>query len=148
MKFFKTTKKGTYPERATDGSAGFDIVATSWEEMGDVLIYDTGVKINKLPPNTHVKLYPRSSIFKTDLRLANSVGVIDADYPDTIKVLFDYRKDKSFGDLNRYNVGDRIAQLVIEPHFVEEEEIIRPDLVGKPKKKTKKRKGGLGSTGK
>lgn len=39
--------------------------------------------------NTGYYLYPRSSIYKTHLRLANSTGIIDAGYRGNIQAVFD-----------------------------------------------------------
>lgn len=138
MKFFKLAHKDAQePRRATKGSIAYDVYAVDdGEEVGRCLMYDTGIKLGKLPKGCGVKLYPRSSISKTDLRLANSVGLIDADYPDTIKVCFDFFTDVSFGDLKRYKKGDRIAQLCIEKFIIEEDEI-KPIMA---------REGGFGST--
>lgn len=140
-KFFSLEHKdAVYPARATKGSAGYDITAVdsgTYDESKDVIIYDTGVTLKDIPDNCYVALYPRSSIFKTHLRLANSVGVIDSDYKDTIKVIFDVRKSDmmSAGDITKYVKGDRIAQLVVHKYEKEGELVVN------------KRKGGLGSTG-
>ena len=142
MKFFRLSTKhpsAKYPERSTLNSMGYDLTAVdNGEEIGSCLIYDTGVKLKDLPPNHGVLLVPRSSIFKTDLRLANSIGVIDPDYKDTIKVIFDYDHGVAFGDLKKYFKGDRIAQLLVVP-YAQEIEDLPPTAV---------RQGGFGSTGK
>jgi dUTP pyrophosphatase len=78
-------------------------------------------------------LYPRSSIIKTNLILANSVGVIDSGYRGNIKACFKYVpqpedmkivEGKSFRGKNAkgivasinpqrvYHEGDKIAQLI------------------------------------
>ena len=78
-------------------------------------------------------LYPRSSIVKTNLVLANSVGVIDSGYRGSIKVCFKYniqpedmrivegksiagKKAKgvvsSVNPQRVYQQGDKIAQLI------------------------------------
>ena len=142
MKFFETTHpEATYPARATKGSAGYDVVAVDngkYEDGLGVFIYDTGVKLNEIPLGSFVALYPRSSIFKTHLRLSNSVGIIDRDYPDTIKVIFDINKPDmvSVSDIRKYVKGDRIAQLVVSRYATE------GDIVSQA------RTGGMGSTGK
>jgi len=58
-----------------------------------------------------MKLYPRSSIVKTPLRLANSVGVIDPGYRGNIIGVFDCYKD--------YNIvtGSRVVQLCASSLF-------------------------------
>lgn len=141
MGFFKTAHvDAVYPVRATSGSAGYDVTAVDdgkYDVSKDVIIYDTGIVLDELPKGSYVALYPRSSIFKTHLRLANSVGVIDSDYSDTIKVIFDVRKaeNMSSGDITKYKKGDRIAQLVVHKYEREGDTV------------SSKRQGGLGSTG-
>jgi dUTP pyrophosphatase len=81
-------------------------------------------------------VFPRSSIRKTDLVLSNSVGVIDSGYRGEIQVTF-----KKSG-LNKYEIGDRGAQIIIIPHppvqFLEVKEL----------SDTLRGEGGFGSTGK
>lgn len=52
-------------------------------------------------------LYPRSSIYKTPLRLANSVGVIDKHYAGNIKVALDNTSEKPY----TIKKGERLVQL-------------------------------------
>ena len=49
-----------------------------------------------LRENVSYKLYPRSSIVKTPLRLANSVGIIDAGYRGNIMAFVDNIKNEPF----------------------------------------------------
>ena len=77
-------------------------------------------------PKGHMGLLvPRSSMSKTPLRCANSVGIIDADYSD-------------------YTIfkGDRIAQLIIVPIAVVDVE------EAQTLSETERGDGGYGSTGK
>lgn len=140
MKFFHPLNETVkYPVRATTQSVGYDLIAIKEPEIkGFCLWYDTGIKLKDLPKGSFAMLVARSSISKTDLRIANSVGIIDPDYKDTIKVVFDYREDISFGDLQMYRKGDKIAQVVIMNFHTEEEDFA-------PKKT---RTGGFGSTDK
>lgn len=46
--------------------------------------------------NKSYYLYPRSSIYKTPLRLANSVGIIDSGYRGNIKVAVDNISDDDY----------------------------------------------------
>lgn len=101
--------------RKTKGSAGADL--TSAETVlilpNSMLAVDTGYK---LPPDIEgdvfFGLYIRSSIaFKKGLMLVNSVGVIDKDYPDTIKVGLYNRTDEPVA----IQKGERIAQLIPQP---------------------------------
>ena len=52
--------------------------------------------------------FPRSSISKTPLRLANSIGLIDGGYRGEIMAVCDNIKDFEF----KINKGDRLFQLV------------------------------------
>ena len=81
-------------------------------------------------------LYPRSSISKTPLRLANSVGIIDAGYRGTLKVVVDNISD----EVCRIKRGDRLFQICIpslEPFDV---------VFGKVERETERGEGGFGST--
>lgn len=125
MSLFKLIAEGAVlPERATKGSVGFDLVAISrtWNDAQTQITYDTGVALEDVPEGHFAAIFPRSSIIKTDLRLANSVGVIDPDYTDSIKVVFDAPLSAAMvvspGNLNIYAVGDKIAQIVFLPFLV------------------------------
>ena len=89
--------------------------------------------------NTNVSyyLYPRSSIIKTPLRLANSVGIIDAGYRGDIIACVDNIKSESY----TINKGDRLFQICsgnLEP--------IQFQLVNELSN-TLRGSGGFGSTG-
>lgn len=140
VKFKKLSPDAIAPIQATDGAAGFDLTATSFEVkkntiMRSVAEYGTGLAVEI--PEGHVGLvFPRSSIHKKDMLLTNGVGVIDSDYRGEIKAVFAYAGE------DIYKPGDRIAQLVIMPipavKFVEAEELTE----------TERGTGGYGSTGK
>jgi len=81
-------------------------------------------------------LYPRSSISKTPLRLANSVGIIDAGYRGTLKVAVDNISDIAY-DVKR---GDRLFQICmpsLEPFHI---------TLGLVNRGTERGEGGFGST--
>ena len=84
-------------------------------------------------PKGHMGLLvPRSSMSKTPLRCANSVGIIDADYRGEISIVYE----------NVSCSGDRIAQLIIVPvAMVDVEEV-------NSLSETERGTGGYGSTGK
>jgi dUTP pyrophosphatase len=86
--------------------------------------------------NTGYYLYPRSSLSKTPLRLANSVGIIDAGYRGHIIGMF----DSSFRFV--VNGGDRLLQICapsLSPIYV----VIVDDI----DVNTERGNGGFGSTG-
>jgi dUTP pyrophosphatase len=138
IRFKKLHPDAKAPYQATPGSAGFDLTAVSVEpDKEDAFLarYGTGLAVEI--PQGHVGLvFPRSSICKTNQLLTNCVGVIDSDYRGEITAVFTKGiKGKA------YEVGDRIAQLVIMPipavKFVEAEELTE----------TQRGAGGYGSTG-
>lgn len=144
VKIKKLHKDAVIPKYETVGSVGMDLTATSkkYDEYGNV-VFGTGISI-QIPDGYYADLRPRSSISKYDLVLANSVGTIDSDYRGELILKF---KPSVYFGVNRgdddgvmYNVGDRIAQLVILPYpkvsFVEVDEL----------SDTKRGTGGFGST--
>jgi dUTPase len=94
----------------------------------DYIEYDTGVCLDTIQRNTEEDIFtlvfPRSSISKKNLILANSIGLIDPEWRDSIKCRFKYLpqpEDFVFNDskcyirLNLekiYKLGDKICQLV------------------------------------
>lgn len=144
VKIKKLHKDAVIPKYETVGSVGMDLTAVSkeYDEHGNV-VFGTGLAI-QIPEGYYADLRPRSSISKYDLVLANSVGTIDSDYRGEIILKF---KPSVYFGLNRgdddgvmYDVGDRIAQLVILPYpkvsFVEVDELSN----------TERGTGGFGST--
>jgi dUTP pyrophosphatase len=81
-------------------------------------------------------LYPRSSLSKTPLRLANSVGIIDNGYRGTLKVAVDNHSTEPI----RVKKGDRLFQLCIPS--METFKV----FVGLVNRGTERGEGGFGST--
>lgn len=126
------------PTYAKDGDAGLDLVASKIisNTTFDVT-YGTDLAM-EIPKGFVGLVFPRSSIRKYDLTLSNSVGVIDSGYRGEIQATF--KKTNGLDSLS-YNVGDRIAQIMIIPHppieFEEANEL----------SDTERGEGGFGSTG-
>ena len=146
VKIKKLHKDAVIPKYETIGSVGMDLTAVSkeYDEHGNV-VFGTGLAI-QIPEGYYADLRPRSSISKYDLVLANSVGTIDSDYRGELILKF---KPSVYFGVNRgdddgvmYDVGDRIAQLVILPYpkvsFVEVDDL----------SETERGTGGFGSTNK
>lgn len=157
-----------------DDDVGYDIVAQDYPEIvGNIykgpyysfishLVYTT--KIHLEPDSDfYMLLYPRSSIIKTNLVLANSVGVIDPGYRGEIKVCFKYisqpedqkivegrsylGKDakaivSSVNPQRIYHEGEKIAQLV--PTKINPLKLKKVTQLSDSHRST----GGFGSTGK
>ena len=90
-------------------------------------------------PKGHMGLLvPRSSMSKTPLRCANSVGIIDADDRGELSIAYE---NVSCNDYTIFR-GDRIAQLIIVPIAVVDVE------EAQTLSETERGDGGYGSTGK
>lgn len=73
-------------------NSGFDLVATedlTLTSDNPTSLLSLGVKCAPTF-NSGYYLYPRSSIFKTPVRMANSVGIIDMNYRGEIKAPIDF----------------------------------------------------------
>ena len=127
------------PKYAKAGDAGMDLTAT-WMEFDHekkVITYGTSLAI-EIPSGFVGLIYPRSSVYKKSMALANHVGVIDSGYRG--EIMFKFRVlNNDWQDI--YDVGDRIGQLIITPYprvgFVEVDELSDSD----------RGNGGYGSTG-
>jgi dUTP pyrophosphatase len=139
VKIKRLTPNAVIPTYSKEGDAGMDLVAT--KILSDTTFDITyGIDLAMEIPNGFVGLvFPRSSIRKYDLILSNSVGVIDSGYRGEIQATF--KKTNGLDSIS-YNVGDRIAQIMIIPHppieFKEVDELTN----------TERGEGGFGSTGK
>lgn len=101
------------PTKAHTWDAGFDLKARENVSVfpQDTEFIPTGVCV-EIPVGFVGLLFPRSSISKTPLRMANSVGVIDSGFTGEIKVPLYNTSDVEIRDIDKY---ERIAQLVIVP---------------------------------
>lgn len=124
-------------ERATDGSAGYDLRAAIDEPIhlvrgGRSVLIPTGLKIHIKNQNYCALIIPRSGNgHKRGLVVGNQVGLIDSDYQgqwyvsawarpnrETWEPLNDI--DTRDGDTSRtvvINPGDKIAQVIFVPVF-------------------------------
>lgn len=100
------------PKYAKDGDAGMDLTSIDNGILSDDLkqvTYKLGLAF-EIPKNHVGLIFPRSSVVKTQLSLANCVGVIDSGYRGEVSVVFDRSRGYERPD---YSKGDRIAQMVI-----------------------------------
>lgn len=114
--FKKTHPDAVTPFYAKKGDAGMDLTAVSEtitvDEGYAYIEYDTGIAV-EIPEGFVGLVFPRSSISKTGLILANAVGVIDSGYRGSIKCRF-----KHIDESTKYIVGEKIAQLIVLPYPV------------------------------
>ena len=110
VKFSKLHPKATMPNRANPTDFGADLTAISLFIGDDYIEYDTGIAI-ELPEGHAGLIMPRSSVSKYGLVLANSIGLIDQTYRQSLKLRFKVLNDSA----KIYDIGDKIGQLVILP---------------------------------
>ena len=94
--------------------------------------------------NTGFYMYPRSSIYKTKLRLANSVGIIDSGYRGNLMSMFDVVNNG--GEDYWGNKYDRYIQICAPPLIPIVVEVV--NSVEELGDNTSRGAGGFGSTGK
>lgn len=138
VKIKKLHPDAVIPSYAKEGDAGMDLTAISekWNEDNSMVTYDTGLAV-EIPSGYVGLLFPRSSVSKTTLSLANCVGIIDSGYRGPIMLKYRYLEE---GDV--YDVGDRVGQLIILPYpNIEFEEVTELS-------ETERSNGGFGHTGK
>lgn len=141
VKIKKLDPKAVIPSYAKPGDAGMDLTAISYDYDGLYTnhVYGTGLAI-EIPEGYVGLIFPRSSNRKTTAYMANHVSVIDSGYRGEIMITYKNRKYDFFEP--PYQVGERVAQLIIMPYptinLVEVEEL----------SETERGEGGHGSTGK
>lgn len=135
----KLLDRNCAPTKAHSIDAGFDLKARKDTSVfpQDTEFIPTGVCV-EIPVGYIGLLFPRSSISKTPLRMANSVGVIDSGFTGEIKVPLYNTSEVEIRDIDKY---ERIAQLVIVPLADVSMEIVE-EL-----EDTERGNGGFGSTG-
>lgn len=126
------------PKYAKNGDAGLDLIATNISITELYVEYGTSLSI-EIPEGYVGLLFPRSSISKYHLSMANAVGVIDSGYRGEIMARFKRTSNTAYETL--YKVGDKVVQLVILPYPKIELELVN-EL-----NETERGTGGFGSTG-
>lgn len=135
LKFKQISDYAQLPKHTKEGDAGMDLTITNIDSDGLKETHHYGLRV-EIPEGYVGLLFPRSSIHKSDMRLTNSVGVIDSGYRGEIKAVFDEQKHG-----NPYIIGDRSAQLVVVPYVACETEW------SEELSTTERGSGGYGSTG-
>ena len=85
-KFKLLDEKAEVPSRAHESDTGYDLKMIDVDKVdGDTIFFKTGLSLEP-PEGYYFEVYPRSSLSKLPLSLANSVGIIDSDYRGEILV--------------------------------------------------------------
>lgn len=106
------SKLARVPQRATEGSAGYDLYSTVECDIPAhaLTTISTDIAII-LPPNTCGQIWARSGMAKKGIRVGG--GLIDSDYRGAIGVILHNDGESPY----HISIADRIAQLVIVPIF-------------------------------
>ena len=127
------------PRYAKPGDAGLDLTATEIiKDEAFQVTYGTGLAL-EIPLGYVGLIFPRSSVRNYQIDLSNCVGVIDSGYRGEIQFTF----NKTGGvPSKKYNVGDRIGQIIILPY--PEVEFVELDTLSN----SERGESGFGSSGK
>lgn len=137
-------KKIEPPAYATDGSAAMDLRACIEEpvalQAGGRILVKTGIAINMMDPGLVAIVASRSGLsLKHGVRVAQGIGVIDADYHGEIGVILANDSAETY----TVQPGERIAQLLFQPVIQ-----VALQYVDEFSTETERGTGGFGSTGK
>lgn len=129
----KAKELGYKPVYQKKGDAGIDLIFSELktdDEGRQYICFGVAVEI---PDGWVGKLYPRSSAVKTGIKFGNTTGIIDSGYRGFIRGYLDtyiwgnelrYFLIRGGEELQSFSIGDRIAQLLIEPCPQHEIEIV------------------------
>ena len=133
-KMYPSVEIPTYAKR---GDAAMDLYCTEmFKDKHGNYVYLTGIAV-EIPEGYVGLVYPRSSVSKTSMLLANGVGVIDSGYRG--EIMLKYRRLE--GESGIYTTGDRVGQLMVVKR--PEGELVVVDELSS----TERGDGGFGSTG-
>ena len=150
VKFKRLHKDAVIPSKKIKDDFCFDLTAVTEEEIApNVWRYGFGFALqvdDDILSITTSNLFsfgfsvrPRSSVWKTGMILSNCIGTVDEGYTGEISAVFYH----VMPNMERYHVGDRVAQLHFDRtdkylDFIEVEEL----------DETERGRNGYGSTGK
>ncbi len=122
MNIKKLDKSATVPTYATSQSGGLDLYLLKDVRLtSQVKLVRTGIAV--AIPVGHVGLLAlRSSLCLLGVRLANGVGIIDADYRGEVKIPLVF---EALGTSYSMKAGDRVAQLILLPCFQQTLDIVK-----------------------
>ena len=140
IKIKKFRDEAKTPSFQSEDAVGADLVAIKIVKNGLFRIWYDCEFAAEIPKGYAGLIFPRSSISKLPLVLANSVGVVDPDYRGSFQIKFN-RTFPGIFSRKKYKIGERIAQLLIIK--VASVEYVSSEIITE----TKRGKGGFGSTG-
>ena len=141
IKYLNESKDLYKLEKATKGSAGFDLLASINNPIeigaGKSLLVPCGFSL-QMPHHFEAQVRPRSGLaLKNSVTVLNTPGTIDSDYRGEICVILINHGQMSF----KISRGMRIAQIIFKE--IPEVNLVEVDELDN----TKRGSGGFGSTG-
>ena len=98
------------PTKGSEFAAGYDLYSCDEGVIKSKMKGKIDIGLSLIIPNNHYgRIAPRSGL-TLNYSLDVGAGVIDSDYRGNISVILFNHGDKDF----KYNIGDRIAQIIIE----------------------------------
>lgn len=111
----KTHPNAVIPKYSKRGDGGMDLTAVEVELKDNYISYKTGLAF-EIPEGYVGLLFPRSSVCNKSLILSNCVGVLDSGYRNEVEFRFKALQHPSLtSNVDIYNVGDRVGQIIIIP---------------------------------
>lgn len=144
VKVWREDETVKLPIYAKEGDACMDVYVHSIEYKDDGrVVYHTGLYF-KLPEDYEMEIRPRSSNTKTMAVMQNAPGTLDEGYTGELMIVHRDMDDPTLS-VNRYGVGDRVAQIIIRRRErIIWDEVFTQEELGV----TERGAGGFGSSGK
>lgn len=102
------------PKKAHVEDSGLDLTLIKIQKKRDsIFFFDTGISIEP-PAGYYAELFPRSSIYKHDFIMTNSVGIIDAGYRGILYLPMRYVGNGDGLQEAEALIGTRVGQLVLK----------------------------------
>jgi len=140
LKIVRSDLASIIPSKKRASDVGFDLtVIKKTKDLGNKsALYDTGIIVQP-PVGYYIEIVPRSSLSKSGYIQTNSVGIIDPNYLDTLKVPLT-KIDESAPDLTFPFTGSQLILRKQNHGIIHECDM--QDLLT-----TSRNTGGFGSTG-
>ena len=100
IQYQRKSDMAVIPTRAHPSDIGLDLSIISFVKnlTHTTALFDTGL-IVKPPDGYYIEIVGRSSISKSLWMVANSIGIIDPNYRDTLKVALEYKNNIDVEDM-------------------------------------------------
>ncbi len=122
------------PSKGHPSDAGYDLTVVddgALSKDGNYIEYKTGLVVQP-EPGFHTEIFPRGSVSKTSLMLANSIGLVDQNYTGELILRFKIIRPTTGLDsspsepfvIKTFKKGEKAAQLVIRKTEQSEIEVV------------------------